>query len=277
MDDAAGGMIPVLVRLALGAVVIYAGLVLVLFLAQRTLMYPAETRRTAPAAAGLPEAEEITLATADGERIVAWHVPPRGENPIILYLHGNGGALRHRVPRFSALVRDGFGLVAVSFRGYGGSTGSPSEAGLIADADAGHAFAAERYGAGRIAAFGESLGTGVAVALAATRPVGRLILQAPYTSTADVARIAYPFAPIGLLMKDQFRSDLRAPAVTAPVLILHGTKDSVIPIGFGEALFAAFRSDKRLVRLPGGDHEDLDDFGALDAVRAFLGPVRFTE
>ncbi|RAI25745.1 alpha/beta hydrolase, partial [Rhodoplanes elegans] len=122
--------------------------------------------------------------------------------------------------------------------------------------------------------FGESLGTGVAVALAATRPVGRLILQAPYTSTADVARIAYPFAPIGLLMKDQFRSDLRAPDVTAPVLILHGTQDSVIPIAFGEALFAAFRSDKRLVRLQGGDHEDLDDFGALDAVRDFLAGAR---
>ncbi|WP_201159486.1 alpha/beta hydrolase [Rhodoplanes elegans] len=267
-------MISLLVRLALGAALVYAGLVLVLFLAQRTLMYPAETRRTAPAAAGLPQAEEITLATADGERIVAWHVPPRGEKPVILYLHGNGGALRHRAPRFSALAGDGFGLLAVSFRGYGGSTGAPSEAGLIADAAAAHAVAAERYGAGRIVVFGESLGTGVAVALAATRPVGRLILQAPYTSTADVARIAYPFAPIGLLMKDQFRSDLRAPDVTAPVLILHGTQDSVIPIAFGEALFAAFRSDKRLVRLQGGDHEDLDDFGALDAVRDFLAGAR---
>lgn len=267
-------MIPVLVRLALGAVVIYAALVLVLYVAQRSLMYPAEARRTAPAAAGLPQAEEIALTTADSERIVAWHVPPRDGKPVILYLHGNGGALRHRVPRFAALVRDGFGLLAVSFRGYGGSTGSPSEAGLIADAEAAHAFATERYGAGRIAVFGESLGTGVAVALAATRPVARLILQAPYTSTAAVARIAYPFAPIGLLMKDQFRSDLRAPDVTAPVLILHGTQDSVIPIGFGEALFAAFRSDKRLVRLPGGDHEDLDDFGALDAVRDFLAGAR---
>ncbi|RAI32273.1 alpha/beta hydrolase, partial [Rhodoplanes elegans] len=136
MDDAAGGMISLLVRLALGAALVYAGLVLVLFLAQRTLMYPAETRRTAPAAAGLPQAEEITLATADGERIVAWHVPPRGEKPVILYLHGNGGALRHRAPRFSALAGDGFGLLAVSFRGYGGSTGAPSEAGLIADAAA---------------------------------------------------------------------------------------------------------------------------------------------
>nr|WP_284701322.1 alpha/beta fold hydrolase [Rhodoplanes tepidamans] len=259
-----------MLRLCLIGLAVYAVLVAVLYVAQRRLMYLPETRRTPPVAAGLPQAEEIELSTADGERLVAWHVPPRDGRPVLLYLHGNGGALRHRAERFAALARDGFGLLAVSYRGFGGSTGAPTEAGLLADAEAGHALLAARYGPGRIVAFGESLGTGVAVALAATREVARLILQAPYTSTADVARIAYPFVPIGVLMKDQFRSDLRAPAVTAPTLVLHGTRDSVIPIAFGERLYALLRAPKRFVRLPGADHEDLDDFGALDAVRDFL-------
>lgn len=259
-----------LVRLLLAAIALYAGVVVLLYLGQRWLMYLPDTARTAPTAAHLPQAEEVTLTTEDGEQLVAWHVAPRDGRPVILYFQGNGGALRHRGPRFAELTQDGFGLLAVAYRGFGGSTGSPSETGLLMDAGAAYAFCAERYGAGRIVAFGESLGTGVAVALAASREVARLILQAPYTSTADVARRAYPFVPIGLLMKDQFRSDLRARSVAAPTLILHGTADGTIPIGFGERLYAEIRAPKRFVRLDGADHEDLDDFGALAAVREFL-------
>lgn len=260
----------VLVRLVLLGVAAYAVVVLALYLGQRLLMYRPETVRTPPAAAGLPQAEELWLSTEDGERLVAWHVPPRDGRPVVLYLHGNGGALRHRADRFAAMTADGTGLLAVSYRGFGGSTGAPDEAGLLRDAATAHAFLADRYGAGRIAVFGESLGTGVAVLLAAGRPVGRLILQAPYTSTADVARLAYPFVPIGLLMKDQFRADLKAGDVTVPTMVLHGTADTVIPIAFGERLYAAFRTPKRFVRVAGAGHEDLDAYDVLAEVRAFL-------
>lgn len=263
-------MTATLVRVLLAGVAVYAGVVVVLYVAQRSLMYFPDARRTAPAAAGLSQAEEVTLTSSDGERLVGWHVAPREGRPVILYLHGNGGALRHRGDRFAALAEDGFGLLAVSYRGFGGSTGSPSEAGLILDAAAGHAFCAERYGAERIVVFGESLGTGVAVALASTRPIGRLILQAPFTSAVDVARRAYPFVPVGFLMTDQFRSDLRAAAVTVPTLVLHGTADTTVPIGFGERLYAALQTPKRFVRVAGAGHEDLDDHGALATVRAFL-------
>src|SRR6185295_10451452 len=112
----------------------YLGLAALMYLAQRALMYFPETVRTAPAAAGLPQAEEVVLDTTDGERVIVWHVPPRGNKPVALYFHGNGGSLRNRVDRFRALTEDGSGLVALSYRGYGGSTGSPSEEGLIADA-----------------------------------------------------------------------------------------------------------------------------------------------
>src|ERR1700682_56286 len=103
----------------------YAGVVAVLYVVQRALMYFPDTERTPPAAAGLPAAQEILLDTADGERLIAWHVPPRDDRPVVLYLHGNGGALSHRAERFRALTADGTGLVAIDYRGYGGGTGRP--------------------------------------------------------------------------------------------------------------------------------------------------------
>ncbi len=108
-----------------------ARFVALLYVAQRALQYFPERIRTAPAAAGLPEAEEVVLDTADGERVIAWHVPPRGDKPVVLYFHGNGGSLRGRVDRFRDLTADGTGLVALSYRGYGGSSGAPTEAGLV--------------------------------------------------------------------------------------------------------------------------------------------------
>ena len=248
----------------------YVGAVAVLYVVQRALMYFPDTERTPPAAAGLPAAQEILLDTADGERLIAWHVPPRGDRPVVLYLHGNGGALSHRAERFRALTADGTGLVAVDYRGYGGSSGRPTEAGLSIDAETAYAFAAARYLAASIAVWGESLGTGVAVALAAGRPVGRLVLEAPFTSAVDLAARRYPFVPVRWLMKDQFRSDLHIAAVAAPLLVLHGARDTIVPIEYGERLFGLAREPKRFARFPQGEHEDLDRFGALATVKTFL-------
>src|SRR5215470_17848626 len=259
----------ILKNLLLIGAAIYLTLVAVMYLAQRSLMYFPETLRTAPAQAGLPEAKEVTLDTADGERVIAWHIPPRGDQPVFLYFHGNGGALRYRADRYRALTQDGSGLVALSYRGYGGSSGRPSEAGLIEDARAAYAFAAERYPEGRLVLLGESLGTGVAVALAAEKKVARLVLESPYLSTVAIAASAYPFVPVRFLMKDQFRSDLRIRNVTAPVLIVHGDRDTVIPIESGEQLYALIAGPKRFLRVPGGGHEDLG-MRAVEAAKAFM-------
>ena len=250
--------------------VFYVVLVGVLYLAQRSLMYFPDRQRVAPAAAGLPQAAEETLTTADGERVIVWHVPPRERRPVMLYFQGNGGGLSLRVPRFAALVHEGVGLVALNYRGYGGSSGSPSEDGLIADARAAYDFAVKQYAPERIVPWGESLGSGVASALAAERPVGRIVLEAPFTSAADVAARVYLFAPVRWLMKDQFRSDERIARVSAPVLILHGERDDVVPIALGERLFGMVQGPKRFVRFPQGDHEGLDAHGALDEVKKFL-------
>jgi fermentation-respiration switch protein FrsA (DUF1100 family) len=248
----------------------YVALVALLYVGQRALEYFPERARTRPAAAGLAQAEEAILQTGDGERVIVWHLRPRGEKPVVVYFHGNGGSLAWRVGRLRALTADGTGLVALSYRGYGGSTGTPTEPGLIADGLAAYAFAAERYGAARLALWGESLGSGVAVALAAEKPVACLVLESPFTSVTDIAARLYWFLPVRWLIKDPFRSDLRIGKITAPVLIVHGERDAVVPIALGERLYALINAPKRFVRFAEGGHNDLGAHGALEAAKEFL-------
>jgi len=252
------------------AAVYCAGLV-VLYVRQREMLFPIPpVGRTAPDAAGLPEAEEHVLTTSDGEKVIVWHVPARPGRPVILYFPGNGDSLAGCVSRFKAMTADGTGLVALSYRGYAGSSGAPSEEGLLRDAAAAYAFTTARYAAEQIVAWGFSLGTGVAVAIASEHAVRRLILEAPYTSAVDVAASLYRFAPVRLLMRDQFRSDGRIARVTVPLLVMHGTNDLAIPIGFGERLFALAHEPKQFVRFAGGGHDNLDAFGAIETAKRFI-------
>ena len=159
----------------------------------------------------------------------------------------------------------------MSYRGYAGSRGQPSEQGLLRDAAAAYAFTTARYSADKIVAWGFSLGTGVAVALAAEQPVGRLILEAPYTSISEIAASAFPIFPVRLMIRDTFHSDQRIARVRAPLLIMHGVRDPTIPIRFGERLFALAHEPKQFVRFPEGSHNDLDQYGAIEAARQFIG------
>ncbi len=247
-----------------------AGLI-VLYVFQRRLLYLPQRRPVSPAAAGFPEAEEVVLETRDGERLIAWHVPPRPGNAFVIYFHGNAETIANRTDRHRELIATGAGFLAVSYRGYMGSSGRPTEDGLLHDADAAYGYAASRHPAEHIVLWGHSLGSGVAVALAATRPVGKLILVAPFTSTADVAQRMFPLVPVRRLMHDQFRSDQRIGAVTASILILHGARDLVVPIALGERLYELAREPKRFVRYPKGGHDDLDNCGAGIEARRFIG------
>jgi hypothetical protein len=252
-------------------VTVYLGGLAVLYFRQRDMLFPIPpVGRAAPAAAGLPEAEEHVLTTDDGEKVIVWHVPAKPGRPVILFFHGNGDFLAGRVGRFRNLISDGTGLVALSFRGYAGSTGSPSEEGLLKDAAAAYAFTAARYDASRIVAWGFSLGSGVAVAIASEHRIGKLILEAPYTSTVDVAASLFRFVPVRWLMRDQFHSDERIARVTVPLLVMHGDADPAINIRFGERLFSLAHEPKQFVRFRGGGHENLDDFGAIETVRHFM-------
>lgn len=253
----------------------YLGMLGALYLRQRALMYPRDPAKADIATASLVAAQEATVVTADGERLVAWIVPPRADKPVLLYFHGNAGNLARagRTGRFRALTEDGTGLLAISYRGYGGSTGSPTELGLLQDARAAYGAAADRFGAGRLVGYGESFGTGVVLKLAVEAPLQAVVLEAPYLSTAAVAQEAYPYVPVGLLMKDQFRSDEIIGRVKVPLLVLHGERDHIIPFAQGEALYGLANPPKRLVRFPEGRHEDLPQYGSLAEVRRFLREV----
>jgi uncharacterized protein len=252
----------------------YASVVLLLYLLQRRLLFLPTAEHISPQAAGFAAAREVSLLTSDGERVLAWYVPPRPSFPLVIYFHGNAEILGANVQRHRNLVADGTGLVALSYRGYGGSSGRPSEAGLHRDADAAYAFAVAQVRCDRIVLWGHSLGSGVAVRLASERAIAGLILEAPYTSAADIAAMRFWFVPVRLLMRDPFYSDRRIADVTAPVLVLHGARDDVIPLAVGERLYELIRAPKRFVRFAQGGHVDLDACGALAAVRDFLASLR---
>ena len=265
----------VLKWLAIVVGVVYCGGVALLYVRQRAMLFPIPpVGRTAPDAAGLPQAEEHVLTTADGEKVIVWHVPAKPGHPVVLYFHGNGDFLAGFFGRFHDLIADGTGIVALSYRGYAGSSGQPSEQGLLRDAAAAYAFTTMRYAAERIVVWGFSLGSGVAVALAAEQPVGKLILEAPYTSIADVAASAFPILPVRWLVRDQFHSDERIARVTAPLLIMHGARDPTIPLRFGERLFGLAHEPKQFVRFPEGGHNDLGDFGAVETARRFINAAK---
>ncbi|MCG6121426.1 MAG: alpha/beta hydrolase [Microvirga sp.] len=250
------------------AVLVYLGAVGALFAMQRSLQYPAVDRITDVVEAELPGFEDVVITTEDGERLRGFWKAPEPGRALTLYFHGNGGNLWNRRNRVRALGEDGRGVLIVSYRGYSGSTGSPTETGLHADARAAWRFATERVEPARILIYGESLGTGVAVRLAAESDIGALVLDAPFASTADVAAMRYPFAPIRFLMLDQFRSIDVIAQVRAPILIMHGDADTVVPFSQGEQLFAAAPEPKRFARFPGANHSSLLEDGGFALVRA---------
>jgi len=261
----------VLKWLAIVAAGLYCVGLAVLFVKQREMLFPIPPfGRISPQEAGFPQAEEHVLTSSDGEKIIVWHVPAQPGHKVVLYFPGNGDFLAGVTERFKALTSDGTGLVALSYRGYAGSTGSPSERGLLLDAEAAYNFASARYDPDRIVTWGFSLGTGVATAIAAKHRIGKLILEAPYTSTVDIAALRMKIVPASLLMRDQFHSDRLIGNVNVPLLIMHGTDDPAIPFQFGERLFALAHEPKQFIGLPGGGHADLDRFGATAIVLRFI-------
>ena len=169
----------------------------ILLCGQSALLYPAGREKTGAREAGLPDFEDVTLTTEDRERIVGWYKPAAPGRATLLYFHGNGGSLLNRRDRAVMLTEGGRGLLIVSYRGYSGSTGTPSEAGLRIDARTAYAWLAARAPAERLVLYGESLGSGVAVRLATEKPIAGLILDAAFTSAADVAGHHYWYCRCG--------------------------------------------------------------------------------
>jgi fermentation-respiration switch protein FrsA (DUF1100 family) len=252
-----------LLAIGLGA---YLLVVVLVYAFQRRLQY-----LPSPGAPSLPQgAEDVRLEAADGTALRAWHWP--GAHTVLI-LHGNAGNRRDRLYLADGLRKRGFGVFLLDYRGYGGSEGSPTEEGLLADALASVRWL-RGHGATRIAYYGESLGCGVAADLAAREPPSAIVFQSGADSLVKVAQKVYFFLPVTWLMKDRYEAAKAMRGVSCPVLSIHGANDSVIARQRGRALFDAAEGPKEWWLVPGADHGDVIDVAPMnvyfDRVAAFL-------
>ena len=251
------------------------GLILILWLGQRHLLYLPSSGLLAPDIVGLANVRVLDIRTQDGLTLGAWYVPPRQPAPptaTVIVFNGNAGNRSHRAPLAWRLAEAGYATVLVDYRGYGGNPGTPSERGLLADARAvvSTVTAFEQVDASRLVYFGESLGSGVAVQLALEMPPAALVLRSPFTSVTDVAAHHYWFLPVWRLVWDRFDSLSRIGRVRCPLLVVAGDRDRVVPFALSQRLFEAAREPKRFVRVPGADHNDAELAAGAPLMQAML-------
>lgn len=250
---------------------VYAVICMVAYFGNRQFMYFPDPHRVAPEEAGLDGVEEVEIAATDGTMLVTWQATAQEGQPTILYFHGNGANAVDRAPRIATMQQDGFGVFYLNNRGYGGSGGRPTEEHNVADAIAAYDHLVEHgVSPEQIILYGESLGSGQAVGLAAAKPVVAIVLESPLTSTVDVARTTYFWLPLRLLITDQYNNERNIHSVTVPVLFLHGEQDKVIPVEMGRRVYRAANEPKKIELFPHGGHVDLFDHGAWERTRAFL-------
>ena len=256
----------------LGVAGVYFALVVLVFLFQRRLQYfPWTGDPEIPAGPRYEAVQDVTLTAADGVKLKAWYWP--GKKPVTLFIfHGNAGHRGHRLEWVDDLRAMGPGIFLLDYRGFGGSGGSPSEEGLYLDADAAELWLNE-HTHGDVVYFGESIGCSVAVDLATRRPPAAMILQSPAISLVDVAKKAYPFLPVSLLMKDRYDSRGKIEVIACPLLFIHGTADRIVPIELGRRLYDAATGEKEWYEVERGDHNALPWIGGhdyLERIRTFL-------
>ncbi len=244
------------------------------YFGNRLFMYFPDANRVLPREVGLVGVKEIELPTPDGETLVGWYAKANPGQPTILYFHGNAGNAAGRAEKIERMRTGGTGVFFLNNRGYGGSSGQPTEKHNVADAIMVYdTLRAQGVPGNQIVLYGESLGTGQATQLGASREVKAVVLEAPLTSTVDVGKRTWFFLPLNLLMTDQYRNARHVTNIHVPVLVLHGEQDAVIPVQMGKRVFAAANEPKRLEVFPDGGHSDLFDHGAWEKVRAFLSEM----
>jgi pimeloyl-ACP methyl ester carboxylesterase len=259
-----------LLKPVLLTLVAYAALCALMYVGQRALQYHPDARPVPLPHQWQARGQVLSLDTPDRQRLVAWWLPPQhADAPVFLYLHGNAANLGARTARLTRLAAGGAGVLALSWRGYGGSSGQPHEAGLMVDARTAYAALATRVPAARIVLFGESLGSTVAVMLAAEQPVAALVLDSSFASALDVAQGAYPWLPVRWLLHDTYRADLAAPQVRAPVLQIHCRVDPVTSLASAQRLNALLPGRRPIEQLDDRCHTPpLDRFEP--ALRRFV-------
>ncbi len=272
------GLLLAIAKIAAGVAI---GLPLVIFLVQDKLIFfpqrPDEARR-ADIARRFPQAKSVLIDAGDGTRLHAWQVIPAltSPGPLVIYFGGNAEEVSWMLEDIgnpASGATPGFGWLLVDYRGYGASGGAPSETALVGDALTWYDHAARQpeVDRARIFVFGRSLGSGVAVQLAAQRALRAVVLVTPFDSLAAVAKRHYPFLPVDWMLKHRFESDARAGSIDTPLLAVLAGRDEVIPPAHGERLLAVWRGPKRELRIALAAHNDVQESGEYWAsIREFI-------
>jgi len=264
-----------LLTFLIGVVAIYGTVVVSMTVFQRQFLYKPNTAKPLLSETYLTDFTEVSFPATDGVQIYGWYTPAPEGAPTLLFFHGNAGHMGHRVHKLAEWQALGYGVLLVSYRGFGGAAGDPTEQGLYADASGALNWLQNQgRSVDQIIFYGESLGTGVAVELATRQPqVRAIVLEMPYTSVAQRAQEIYPLLPAYWLVRDRFDTLSKISGISAPLIILHGHQDEIMPFTHAQRLFEAASAPKTLIQFPEGTHSSLYDLGAAyqthKALRAF--------
>lgn len=240
-----------------------------LWLFQRGLIYLPSQSVPLPSAG----VEEVTLDTEDGLSLTAWLVPAAEPRAAVIVFNGNAGNRAHRLPLAESLAAEGFTVLLTDYRGYGGNPGSPSEAGVAEDARTALDFITDRVPSAPIVYFGESLGAGVAIGLATEKAPAALILRSPFRSLPDIAAVHYRWLPSSLLLKDRYPNLDRIGEIQAPVLVIAGSQDRIVPPDQSRSVFEEANEPKHILMVDAGHN----DFAMLAGDEMIEGIVDFLD
>jgi fermentation-respiration switch protein FrsA (DUF1100 family) len=265
------------VTVAMGLLLVYAGVCGLMFIRQESFVFfPEQALAGSPSDVGL-QYDEVRLRAVDGPTLGAWWIPAEKPRGVLVFAHGNGGNISHRLDKVKLLHELGLSVLAFDYRGYGESEGKPSEEGTYRDMDAAVAFVTREKAcpAGKLLFYGESLGGAVAVEAASRQQPAGLILESTFTSVPAMAKLYYPWLPTGLFLKIRFDSLARIRAINCPKLILHSPDDDIVPYAMGRELFAAASEPKTFADLRGGHNSGgiAQSPLACSAVEAFMHAV----
>lgn len=249
-----------------------------LYVLQRSVLYIPPSMYFTPIGVNLESAVEVPILD-DTANILGWWMQPKDDNaPVVMFFHGNGSAVYSNHEIYRELHAQGYGVFALAYPAYPGRAGTTTQESLTAAAVGGYDYiAAQGVSAERVAFYGTSLGAGVAAQLAVRRRPALIIMEAPFTSAADMAQLSFPVFPARLLTKDKFRSDAALAGTDIPMVWLHGTQDRVIPFSVGQDLFEGYDGPKSSFVIEGGGHNDLWYRGGREVIMKQLNQLRTKE
>ena len=252
---------------------VYVLFIVALFVMQRTLIYFPDKSRPEP----VQGAEIVKVTAQDKQELESWYFVPKDKTkPVILFFHGNAGHYGHRLYKVRDYIAAGYGVLLAEYRGYGGNSGDISEQGFYNDGRAYISWLLSDKGVAseQIVIYGESIGSGTAVQMASEYDVAGLVLEVPFSSLLEIASQQYPFIPVKYLLKDHFMNIEKIKQIKAPLLVMHGQKDRVIPFSSAKKLFETANKPKKFIEFPQANHNNIYDFGASEYVLDFLAGIR---